>query len=152
MCVCVHSLAHIKKVKNEDFWSAAVFAVVFWLPINILNSVRDGIFFKAYRSVQGVDVYEIVIRNGRGLSLKMCTYGATITGVQFPDRLGNTEDITLGQTLEVTLIDFIQLCTCVLCILNLAGAAVAAEILRMHCGPGRQQVRKQDKTQVWAVP
>ena len=49
----------------------------------------------------GHTVHSVRIWNDRGLSLTMCTYGATITEALFVDRFGVSEPLTLGQSLEV---------------------------------------------------
>lgn len=43
---------------------------------------------------QKVDLY--VLTNGKGMSAKIMTYGATLVSLEVPDRKGNIADITLG--------------------------------------------------------
>ena len=81
----------------------------FWYQIIVNNTLilclTMPLASQLIGTVHEVDIHEVVISNSRGLSLQICTYGATIMGVQFPDRLGNAEELTLGQTLEVLLLN-----------------------------------------------
>ncbi len=43
----------------------------------------------------GTQVDEYTLENGRGLQVKLMTYGATITSVSFPDRQGKRANLTL---------------------------------------------------------
>ena len=44
----------------------------------------------------GETVGEFALTNSRGMTLKLITYGATITELHVPDRHGKTADVVLG--------------------------------------------------------
>ncbi len=46
-------------------------------------------------TADGTQVDEYTLENGRGLQVKLMTYGATITSVSFPDRQGKRANLTL---------------------------------------------------------
>lgn len=53
------------------------------------------------KTAQGRTVEQYVLADGRGVTVKIITYGAIITSVQTPDRTGRPGEITLGfDTLE----------------------------------------------------
>jgi aldose 1-epimerase len=44
----------------------------------------------------GREVQQYVLENGTGMTMKVITYGATITSLSVPDRDGNSRDVVLG--------------------------------------------------------
>ncbi|HEX5447461.1 MAG TPA: aldose epimerase family protein [Pirellulales bacterium] len=53
------------------------------------------------KTAQGQPVEQFTLANGRGVTVKIVTYGAILTSVQTPDRRGKPGEITLGfDTLE----------------------------------------------------
>jgi aldose 1-epimerase len=47
-------------------------------------------------TAEGVDVQRYTLRNASGMSVRIITYGATVTEVLVPDRLGRLDDVVLG--------------------------------------------------------
>ena len=56
-------------------------------------SVDKELFGKTPEGV-AVDLYTLT--NGKGLRVKIMTYGATIVSVEVPDRKGKAENVTLS--------------------------------------------------------
>ena len=46
-------------------------------------------------TTDGLDVHQFTLANDAGLTVKLMTYGATITAVEVPDRDGNLDNVTL---------------------------------------------------------
>jgi len=51
---------------------------------------------KSWGSVDGRDVYLYHLQNANGIGVDVTNFGATITSISVPDRLGNFDDIALG--------------------------------------------------------
>lgn len=52
--------------------------------------------FKSWGNVDGRDVYLYHLQNANGMRVDVTNFGATITSISAPDRLGNFADIALG--------------------------------------------------------
>lgn len=59
------------------------------MPMNITHEI-----FGHTKEAQPVDIF--TLSSPAGLTLKVCSYGATITELHTPDRKGDTADVTLG--------------------------------------------------------
>ena len=62
------------------------------------------------KEAQGVDIF--TLSSPAGLTLKVCSYGATITELHTPDRNGDTADVTLGfaNVMSVVAANFASFC------------------------------------------
>ncbi|HYG74726.1 MAG TPA: aldose epimerase family protein [Planctomycetota bacterium] len=48
------------------------------------------------KTPQGEDVEQYILTNHKGMTVKIMTYGATVTSIQVPDKKGESADVTLG--------------------------------------------------------
>jgi len=63
-----------------------------------------GTAFDKYAG-HNLPVYRYTLRNARGMSVQIITYGATVQAINVPDRFGSTADVVLGFK---TLADYVQ--------------------------------------------
>ncbi len=70
-------------------------------------SVSRQFFGTAFDKYAGhnLPVYRYTLRNNRGMSVKIITYGATVQAINVPDRFGRVADVVLGFK---TLADYVQ--------------------------------------------
>jgi aldose 1-epimerase len=85
--------------RRRIMYAAAAFHVVVIGAATCIAAEQEGKPAVSSRPVgempDGVQVDEYTLDNGRGLQVKLLTYGATITGVSFPDRQGKRANLTL---------------------------------------------------------
>src|ERR1035438_1573850 len=84
-------------VRQINFWRLAIVALVALVLIQPLHAqalirVEQANFAKAQ---DGSDVKLITLRNARGMSVQIITYGAIIKDLWVPDRNGNFTNILL---------------------------------------------------------
>jgi aldose 1-epimerase len=61
--------------------------------VELSKAIRRASFGK---NAKGQDVETYILTNSHGVTVKLITYGATITEIDVPDRTGNIQDVVLG--------------------------------------------------------
>ena len=68
-----------------------------------ISRVFFGFAFDKYAG-GNLPVFQWTLRNNRGMSVKIITYGATVQAINVPDRFGRRADVVLG---FATLADYV---------------------------------------------
>src|SRR4029450_6540644 len=71
-------------------------SLVSLLPLSLAGTAGAGVEKRAWGEFEGAPVTLYTLTNGKNMTLRVADYGATLVGIDVPDRSGRGGEVTRG--------------------------------------------------------